>query len=148
MTDDRRGNSGEGGAQRSVDSVDLGLVGIGVGLAEVKVRHRLEWHDVHVHVRHFETGDHEADALGRQQLALRLPDALGNGHQMGRRVGRKVGPVIDLGSRNNEHMARRERPDVHEGDAHVVLPDETAGNLAVDDAGEDGGHVRIVGCGA
>ena len=103
---------------------------------------------MHVHVRHLEPGDHQADAGGGEQVALRLTDPLRDGHQVGGRVDVEVGPLVDLGAGNDEHVAGRERTDVHERDADVVGVNETAGDLAVDDAGEDGGHERIVGCSA
>ena len=65
---------------------------------------------------------------------------------MGDRVGFEIGPLVDLGSRYDEHMSGCEWTDVHEGNTDVVGVDETTGDLAVDDAGEDGGHEGIVGC--
>ena len=55
-------------------------------------------------------------------------------------VGREVDPVVDLGARHHERVTGPQRRDREERDAHVVAPDERAGQLAVDDAGEDRGH--------
>jgi len=97
-------------------------------------------------VRNFEPGDHQSDPSGGKHVALRLADAMGDCHEMGDRVGFEIGPLVDLGSGYDEHMSGCEWTDVHEGNADVVGVDETTGDLAVDDAGEDGGHKGIVGC--
>ena len=53
--------------------------------------------------------------------------------------------MVDLAARDHENVASGQRADVEEGDTDVVLAHEAARDLAVDDAGEDGGHVGIVG---
>ena len=64
------------------------------------------------------------------------PDALGDHHQVGRQVLRQVDPVVVLLARDHERVALRERVDRQEADAALVLPDETAGDLPLDDLRE------------
>ena len=52
--------------------------------------------------------------------------------------------MVDLDDRHDEHVSRRQRVDRHEADGAVVAPDERAGQLAVDDAGEDGRHAATL----
>ena len=55
---------------------------------------------------------------------------------------RRVGPLVDLEPRHDEGVARTDRVDREERDRVLVGPDEPRGQLAGDDAGEDGGHGR------
>lgn len=93
----------------------------------------------------FEAGDHHADACRGEQFALSAPDALCYDHQMRSDLGREVNPVVDLVARDHKNMASGQGANVEECDTNVVLDHEAARDLAVDDAGEDGWHVGIVG---
>ena len=55
-------------------------------------------------------------------------------------AGIAVDPVVELLDRHHQGVAAGHRVDRHEHDAAVVAPDERAGDLAVDDPGEHGGH--------
>ena len=129
-----------------MDAINLVLVRFWIGLMEVKVAHVVDRHDVDMDVWNFETGDHQADAGGGKHMALGLANSMSDRHEMGDGVGFEIGPMIDLSAGNDEHMARGEWTDVHERNADVVGVNETARDLAVDDAGEDCGHQGIVGC--
>jgi hypothetical protein len=48
--------------------------------------------------------------------------------------------VVDLLDRHDERVPARQRVDRHEHDAQLVAVDERAGDLAVDDPGEDRRH--------
>jgi hypothetical protein len=57
-------------------------------------------------------------------------------------------PLIDLGSRHHQRVSLGHRLDGQEGNDLVVLVDESAGQFAVDDLGEDSGHCLSIGCAA
>ena len=55
----------------------------------------------------------------------------------------EVGERRDMGARHDEHVERRRRTQVVEGDGTVILVDELRGNVAAHDAAEDAvRHVR------
>jgi hypothetical protein len=58
---------------------------------------------------------------------------------------RQIGPLLDLGDRDDQGVAGSQRVDREEGHARVVTPHKGAGKIASDDAREDGGHHGIVG---
>ena len=82
-----------------------------------------------------------------RECFLRLTDAVRDGHEVGSGGSIEIGPLVDLDTGHDEDMAVSEGTHVEEGDTDVVGPDEASGDLAGDDAGEDGRHAGIVGCG-
>ena len=83
-------------------------------------------------------GDDQPDPrAGRTRLLLGPADGLGHRHEVGGELGVEVDPVVDLGDGHHEGVAGRERVDRQEGHAAVVAPHEAAGELAVDDPGEE-----------
>ena len=56
------------------------------------------------------------------------------------KVRRTVDPVLDLVSWDHERVARLQRIDGQERNTSIVPPHEVAGEVAVDDAGEDARH--------
>lgn len=92
-------------------------------------------------MRHLEAGDHQPHPLGIKGSLNGRPDAAGDIEKMSRQVRWTVDPVVDLFDRHNQCVTVTERIDGHEGDTPLVTPDERSGNLALDDPGEDGGHV-------
>ena len=128
-----------------MDAFDVGLVGVGFSPAEVEVTHAVHRHDVDVDMGYFEAGDHQANTGRGEQIALCSSDSLSDHHQMGGSVGVEISPMVDLGSGHDENVAGRKWPDVHERNACVVGVNKTTRDLAVDDAGEDGGHKGLVG---
>ena len=61
--------------------------------------------------------------------------------------GIEIGPLVDLDTGDDKDVAVSEGAHVEEGDTDVVGPDEASWDLAGDNAGEDGRHAGIVGCG-
>ena len=53
--------------------------------------------------------------------------------------------MVDFVAWDHENVTSGQGSNVEEGDTDVVLAHEAARDLAVDDAGEDGWHVGIVG---
>jgi hypothetical protein len=133
-----------GGPQRLPEDVrhrvEVVRVGVGVGLREVEVSHVVDRHHVQVGVGNLEAGDHQPHPGGGEGRLLGVADSVCHLRAMGRHVGREVGPAVDLGHGNDEDVAPVEGPDVDHGDTQVVTPDDPAGDLPLDDAGEDGGH--------
>jgi hypothetical protein len=91
-------------------------------------------------VRHLFANDHDAHSRGIPLELLRFADVLRDLKEVRGELRVHVDPVVDFGAGHNECVARRHRRDRKERDGTVVLPDETAGQLAVDDATENGGH--------
>jgi hypothetical protein len=111
----------------------------------VQVGFRVDRDDVEVGVGDLHPGDDQADPCRGEGQLLGLADALRHGHQVGGEVAVEVDPVVDLGDGHHEGVAAAERGDREEGHAVLVAPDEPAGQLTVDDAGEDRGHRRRLG---
>ena len=85
---------------------------------------------------HLEALDHEAHAL-RGECGVHGPaDGPGHRHEVGGQLLGEVDPRVDLLARDHQHVALGERLDGQERDALLVGPDETAGQLALDDLGE------------
>src|SRR5699024_3000665 len=74
------------------------------------------------------------------RLDLDPADGLGHGHQVGDQRGIGLGPLVHLRPGHHQGVALGERADRQERHAGLVLPDEAAGQVTVDDAGEDGAH--------
>ena len=127
--------------------VEGGLIGVGFGVREVEVADAIDRHDMDVHVGHLEPGDHEPDTRRVEECFLRLTDAVGDGHEVGSGGSIEIGPLVDLDTGYDEDVAVSKGTHVEEGDTDVVGPDEASRDLAGDDAGEDGRHAGIVGCG-
>ena len=113
---------------------------MGGRVGEVEVVHAAHRDDVEVQVGHLQPGDHQCHPR-RFVLGLEdRTDRLGDAHQVGVQVGWCVEPVVELVERHHQGVAGLERVDAEEGDRTLVPPDEVAGELAVDDAREDGRH--------
>ncbi len=93
-----------------------------------------------VHVWHLVAGDQHTDSFAVECGLLRDTDPPGHVEDVGRQAVRRVDPVVDLVDRHDQDVSGGHRVDRHERHALVVAPDERAGNLAVDDAGEDRRH--------
>lgn len=133
-----------GGAQGRAEflcgGVEIGGVGAAVLPGEVHVADFVDGGQVQVQVGDFKARAHEAD-LGAGEGRLDAAGYfLGGREEVSREVIRGVDPVIDFVAGDHEGMARADRGDGEEGDAAVILPDETAGNFSIDDAGEERSH--------
>ncbi len=96
--------------------------------------------DVHVQVRHLQPGDDQARARCAERLRHRAADPLRHRHEPGEHRRVEFLPLIDLRARYHQRVALGHRFDRQECDELVVGVDESAGQFAVDDPGEDGGH--------
>ena len=97
---------------------------------------------MHVQVRNLQPGDDHARALGVERLAHRFADQLGDLHDSAEGSGVHVLPLIDLLARDDERVPMRHGLDRQERHDVVVLVDEPAWQIPVDDLGEDGSHTR------
>src|SRR5690625_7147473 len=97
-----------------------------------------------VQMRNLIADDEQSDALAVEGLFLGLSDPSGHRHELVEHLLVRVAPVGDLLPRYDYDMAFGHRGDVEEGDALVIGVDEGAGNLAVDDLGEQGGHGGVL----
>ena len=88
--------------------------------------------------------DHHADALTVEGLLLSTSHLATDGHEMVQQVLVRVDPVRDLFPGYDHGVALGHRRHIEECNAQVVLVDESARNLSVDDLGEDGGHVSFL----
>ncbi|SIK16600.1 Uncharacterised protein [Mycobacteroides abscessus subsp. abscessus] len=95
-------------------------------------------------MRDFVADDHQTDSLAVEGLLLRPTDPAGDVHEVVEEALVEVGPLRDLGTRDDHGVAVGERGDVEEGHTFVVLVDEGARDLAVDDLREDGGHGAVL----
>src|SRR6478609_1948818 len=95
---------------------------------------------VQVQVRHLEPGDQQRGARRVPRGLLRPADRLRDHGQVRQQVVVGLGERRHLGARHDQHVAVRDRGDGAERHGAVVGPDEPAGDVAVDDAREQGGH--------
>ena len=88
---------------------------------------------------------HDEPGPGRLEDAyLRGTDALGDHSQVRHYVVGRVHVGVDLDPRNHQDVPVGMRLNGGEGDADLVRPHETAGDLAGDDLGENRAHGSIV----
>lgn len=129
-----------------------GLVHLDVGdalqhVALVEVGAAAAGPDVHVRMRDLVPLDQHADALGAELLALRAADVTGDREDVRGDLGIEVHPLVHLGTGHHHGVPELQRADREERDADLVGPDEAAGDLAVDDAREEGCHGLTVATG-
>ena len=94
-------------------------------------------------MRHFQAEDQQRDPRGVERGLLRLADELRHHHAVLRDGEIEVEPVVGLDPRHHQRVTGIERVDREERHDEVVTPHERARELALDDAGEDGGHRQI-----
>ena len=133
----------EHGADLLGGAVERGTVRIGVGKREVEIGLTRDGDGVQVYVRHFQPRDDQPDPFAREGLALRLADGLGDLHEVRRKVGLEVEPIVDFDTGHDQCVSRPDGIDREEGDGVRVAPHETPGELAVDDPSEQGRHVEV-----
>ena len=68
------------GAQKIGDLVEVGRIGVGVGLGEIQMVHAIDGYDVDVNMGDFETGHQEADSTGGEGRLLGDSDSVGDAH--------------------------------------------------------------------
>ena len=90
-----------------------------------------------VAVRHLQPGQHDADSLGLEARHLRATDRLRRLGEVTQQRRFEVDPVVDLAPRHDQAVARAKRTVGEENDALVIFPDESRGQPALDDLGED-----------
>lgn len=76
---------------------------------------------------------------------LRPPDGVRDTRQVREQVGLGIGPHVNLLTRHDQRVSRRDRPRRQERDALLVAPHETARDLSGDDAAENRRHAPTVG---
>jgi MFS family permease len=104
--------------------------------------HVYRWNEMKMHVWDLVPRDDQANPLTGEDPLLREADALARHYEMlGHDLG-EIDPMFDLGPGHDEGVSGSHRVDREEGDAELVTPDKGSRNLAVDDAGKDGGHGR------
>ena len=128
----------EVGADRGGGGFEVGGIDVGGGVGEAELRHRRGRDHVDVRVGHLVAGDDHPDPLAaeRRPLGARRSSRV-TSNRWAVRSGGRVDPVVDLLDRHDQGVTGGQRVDRHEHDAAVVAPDERAGDLAVDDPGED-----------
>jgi len=125
--------------------VERSLVRRVVGVAEVKLTHRVHGNSMNVSVRDFETGNHQPHPRGAEHGLLGTPDRVGHGHDVRGMFDWQVCPLIDLHARNHQSVAGGQRTNIEERDTDVVLPQHSAWDLPFDDSREDGWHDPTLG---
>lgn len=93
-----------------------------------------------MHVGHLKSGDDERGTLTAEGRDLSVADAVGEGEQVGRRVGVEIGPAIDFDPRDDEDVASIDRIDRHDRHGNFIAMDECAGQFARNDLCEDARH--------
>jgi hypothetical protein len=96
---------------------------------------------VHVGVRDLLADHQHPDPAGPERLLQRRPDVLGHRPEVGVQIVGDVDPVVDRLDRHDQRVAGGQGGDREERHHSVVPPHEPPGELAVDDPGEDRGHV-------
>src|SRR5690606_38456073 len=107
---------------------------------EVEVVDPVDGHDVDVEMGNLQTGDHQTDLARRKGSFDGPADPRRHVEEVVTQLRRGIEPVVDLFDRHHQSVALPERVDRHERHAAIVPPHEGAGDLAFDDAGEDGRH--------
>ncbi len=97
-------------------------------------------------VANFETEDREPHLLGLVDLVEGASDRMGDAGEMLHQLGPKIGPGVDLVTRNDEGVSGLERSDRQKGNTDVILPNEMSRHLAVDDLREDTRHRSHSSC--
>jgi MFS family permease len=130
----------EGGSQLSSPRVEIGATyGSGSG-GERQLSHVYRWNEMKMHMWDLIPRNDDADSLALEDPLLREADALARHYQMlGQDLG-KIDPVINLDAGHDQDVTGRHRVDRQEADTVLVTPNKRAGDLAVDNAREDGGH--------
>lgn len=85
----------------------------------------------------FQPGDQKSRAGRVEGLAHGLPHRAGNRGDFGEESRIDVLPLIDLGARNHQYVALRDRSDREKGYDVIVFPYETSWYISVDDGAED-----------
>ena len=93
---------------------------------------------------HLVADDEHSDPLAAERLLLRAPDPSAHGGEMGEQLLIGVDPMGDLLPRDDHDVTFGHRCHIEYGDADIVLVDEGAGNLSVDDLREQSGHVSFL----
>lgn len=91
-------------------------------------------------MRNLEARHDEPNPLAREGRLLGSANDVAHSVQVLGELWGAIDPVIDLLPGHHQGVARCDRVDGHERNAVIVAPDKRAGDLAVDDPGEDGGH--------
>lgn len=122
-----------------------GLVHIGVrdvaeDVVQVEVGRAATRPYVDVRVRDLVPLDEQPDPVGVELFALGQPDEAGDPEDVSGDVGIQVDPLVDLRARHDHRVPELKGTDRQERDTDVIGPDEPTGDLAVDDACEQGGH--------
>ena len=91
-------------------------------------------------MRHLEPGDHHPDLHRAVHTVLGPAHRPRHRDEMSQEIGVGIGPVVDLVDRHDKRVTGLERGNRQEGGTPLVAMDEVTGELARDDAGEDGRH--------
>lgn len=100
-------------------------------------------HEHEMGVRHTVSMNHHADALRREDLANTPSDSLSRDDDLSGRVVIDVGEMIDVRSRNDSALARREGPQCHECENRLILVNEADWRSAGDDLAEWTDHQSV-----
>ena len=91
-------------------------------------------------VRHLEADDHQANPARSQYGPLSPGNSVGHRRQVADGVSIEIRPVVDCGSRHDQHMTAVKRSHIHESHAHIVSPHEASRYFSLDDLGENRRH--------
>ena len=95
-------------------------------------------------MRNVEARNHQSHTVLIKRLIQGTRNLVRHSEQVRRQLSRQVGPTVNLRAGNEQQVTFRQRHDVQEGDAVLVLPDEAAGNLALDNLGKNRAHNTLL----
>ena len=110
----------------------------------IVISHAVSREQVDVGVRNVEARNHQSHTVLIKGLVQGTRNLMRHSEQVRRQLSRQVGPTVDLSAGNEQQVTFRQGHDVQEGDAVLVLPDEAAGNLTLNNLGKNRAHNTLL----
>lgn len=109
-------------------------------LCEIDVSDGIHGNEMDVHVGHFQSYNGRADTLAGDDLLEPQRYLLGEKIQLAQRLIAHIEDVVDLLPGDHKCVSLFDRPDIKKGNVRIVLGNDVAGNLALNDLREDAAH--------
>ena len=110
----------------------------------IVVSHAVSREQVDVGVRNVEARNHQSHTVLIKRLIQGTRNLVRHSEQVRCQLSRQVGPTVDLSAGNEQQVTFRQRHDVHERHALIVLPDETTRDFAINNLGKNCAHNTLL----